>query len=71
MVLVAALGLMAGTIVGFILVATVGLFGFTLPVITGWAVVALATESAAIVALLITAVMLWRTDELHGRPENP
>ncbi len=43
--MVAGLGLMVGTIVGFILVTTVGLFGFTLTTITGWAVGALLTEA--------------------------
>jgi hypothetical protein len=66
-VIVAALGLMAGTIVGFILVATVGLFGFTLTVITGWADLALATEVGAIVLFLAGASLLWR---LPSRP-NP
>jgi hypothetical protein len=58
--LVAAVSLMAGTIVGFILVTTVGLFGFTLTVITGWAVAALLVEAPAIVALLTAAALLWR-----------
>jgi hypothetical protein len=52
--LVAGTGLMAGTIVGFILVTTVGLFGFTLTTITSWAVWALITEAGAL-ALLATA----------------
>jgi hypothetical protein len=66
--LVAALGLMAGTIGGFILVTTVGLFGFTLHVITGWADAALATETAAIVALLVAVVLLWRSTRSIDRP---
>ena len=47
--------LMAGTIVGFVLAATVGIFGFTLPEVTGWAYLALATEllSIAILATLL------------------
>jgi hypothetical protein len=68
--LVAALGLMAGTIIGFILVTTVGLFGFTLHLITGWADLALATETAAIVLLLVAAVFSWRSTEPHGRRER-
>ena len=64
--LLAALGLMAGTIVGFILVTTVGLFGFTLTSITGWAVAALATEAGAIVTLTAAAALLWRAHRPTG-----
>jgi hypothetical protein len=64
--LLAALGLMAGTIVGFILVTTVGLFGFTLNSITGWAVAALATEAGAIVTLTAAASLLWRAHRPTG-----
>ncbi len=53
----AALGLMAGTIVGFILVVTVGLFGFKLHDITGWAVLALVVEGLAVV---LSATAVWR-----------
>jgi hypothetical protein len=62
--LVAGIGLMAGTIVGFILVTTVGLFGFTLKTITGWADLALAAEAGAIVALLVGARLLWQACNL-------
>ena len=64
--LVGALGLMAGTIVGFILVTTVGLFGFTLHDITGWADGAVATETGAIVVLLGAARLHLRTSAPHG-----
>jgi hypothetical protein len=47
--------LMLGTIVGFILADTVGLFGFTLPVVTGWADLALVSE--ALSALLLAVVV--------------
>jgi hypothetical protein len=53
--------LMLGTIVGFILAATVGLFGFTLPVVTGWADLALVSE--ALSALLLAVVVVR-----HVRP---
>jgi hypothetical protein len=66
LVLLAALSLMAGTIVGFILVTTVGLFGFTLTVITGWADLALATEAAAVALLLGAAPLLWRSSRWSG-----
>ena len=46
---------MLGTLVGFILADTVGIFGFTLPVVTGWAYEALVAEllSAAVLAVLV------------------
>jgi hypothetical protein len=43
--------LMVGTVVGFVIAATVGIFGFKLPEVTGWADLALASE------LLSTAVL--------------
>jgi hypothetical protein len=47
--------LMIGTVVGFVVAATVGLFGFKLPEVTGWADLALATEllSAALLAVVV------------------
>jgi hypothetical protein len=61
--LVAAAGLMAGTLLGFVLVTTVGLFGFTLHSITGWADLALGSEAAAAVLLLTAArLLLGRLD---------
>jgi hypothetical protein len=62
--LVAAIGLMAGTIVGFILVTTVGLFNFTLRTITGWADLALVVEAGALVGLLVGARLLWQAGQL-------
>ncbi len=52
--------LMAGTIVGFILARTVGIFGFKLPFSTGLAYVVLAVEIAAIVLLATTGLLLRR-----------
>jgi hypothetical protein len=66
--LLAALALMAGTIVGFILVTTVGLFGFTLTTVTGWAVAALATEVGAIITLTAVAAHLWRDHRPAASP---
>ncbi len=48
-VVVVALGcvaLMLGTMVGFVLADTVGIFGFKLPVVTGWAYEALVSRAA-------------------------
>ena len=58
--LILAGGLMVGTIIGFLLVITTGLFGFKLTVITSWADLALAAEAAAIVSLTLTGVLAWR-----------
>jgi hypothetical protein len=60
-VALACIALMLGTVVGFILADTVGIFGFTLPAVTGWAYEALVTEllSALVLALLVRRA--WRT----------
>jgi hypothetical protein len=55
----AAVLLMAGTIVGFILVRTVGLFGFKLPYSTTLANQVLVVEAAAVVVGLLTAGLMW------------
>lgn len=60
--ILAGLGLVVGTLIGFILVLNVGLFGFTLHTVTGWAVLSTVVESAAVVVLLVVAVLLWRED---------
>jgi len=52
--------LMAGTIVGFILARTVGVFGFHLTFSSGLANVVLIVEAAAIVCLAGTAAILVR-----------
>ena len=61
-VLVVALGcivLMLGTVVGFILADTVGIFGFKLPVVTGWAYEALAAELVSAAVLAVLVVRSW------------
>ena len=48
--------LMLGTVGGFVLADTVGLFGFKLPEVTGWAYLAMGTElvsSAVLIAVLV------------------
>jgi len=57
-VVAASLLLMAGTIVGFILADTVGIFGFKLPHVTGLADTVLVIEMAAVVLLAITGWLL-------------
>jgi hypothetical protein len=58
-VALACMVLMVGTVVGFILADTVGIFGFTLPVVTGWAYEALVTELASAVVLAVLVVRSW------------
>ncbi len=58
-VALACIGLMLGTVVGFILADTVGIFGFTLPVVTGWAYEALAAELVSAAVLAVLVVRSW------------
>ncbi|HEU5418775.1 MAG TPA: hypothetical protein VFV41_13890 [Streptosporangiaceae bacterium] len=60
LVVAAALALMAGTIVGFICVRTVGLFGFTLTFTSGLAYTVLIVEIVAVAALALTGSLLLR-----------
>jgi hypothetical protein len=50
---------MAGTIVGFVLARTVGIFGFHLTFSSTEAWTVLIVESAGVVMLLLTAALLW------------
>jgi hypothetical protein len=68
LVVVAALALMAGTIIGFIMARTVGIFGFKDPSSTGEAILVLVVEIAAVIILAITAWMLWRPAARSGSP---
>ena len=58
-VALACIVLMLGTVVGFILADTVGIFGFKLPVVTGWAYEALLCEllSALVLSVLVVAIV--------------
>ncbi len=56
-VVIGSAALMAGTIVGFILARTVGIFGFHLTFSSGLAYVVLVIEAVAVLMLTITA---WR-----------
>jgi hypothetical protein len=58
LVVLGAFGLMAGTIVGFILVRTLGLFGFTLTFTSGWALLTLVAESVATLVLFLVVARL-------------
>jgi hypothetical protein len=59
-VVVAALGLMVGTLIGFVLVLTTGLFGFKLGFVSGWATLTTVAECLATVVLVTTGALLWR-----------
>ncbi len=68
-VVVVALGcvaLMLGTTVGFILADTVGIFGFTLPVVTGWAYESLVAELLSSLVLAVLVVRSWRATWAGG-----
>ena len=60
--LAAGMALCAGTIIGFILARTVGIFGFKLTFSSGLANVVLVIEAVAIVVLAVTAALLLRRD---------
>jgi hypothetical protein len=56
----ACLALMAGTIVGFILARTVGIFGFSLTFSSGLANTVLVVEIVAVVLLAVSGALLLR-----------
>jgi len=59
-VALACMALMVGTIVGFILAASVGIFGFTLQILTAWAYEALGAELLSAVVLGVLVLRSWR-----------
>jgi len=61
LVVLGAILLMAGTIVGFILARTVGIFGFRLTFSSGLAYTVLIIEAAAIIMLIVTAAAQRRS----------
>jgi len=60
LVVLGAAALMAGTIIGFLLVRTVGIFGFRLTFSSGLAYAVLVVEAAAVVLLVLTGWLLKR-----------
>ena len=52
--------------VGIILADTVGIFGFTLPVVTGWAYEALVSELLSAVLLGLLVLRAWRAGGRHA-----
>ena len=60
LVVLAAAALMAGTIVGFVLARTVGIFGFKLAFSSGLADTVLAVEAAGVIMLALTGWLQLR-----------
>lgn len=58
-VLVLGFGLMVGTVIGFVLALSTGLFGFKLTFWTGWAYFAIIDELVAAIVLGLTAGLFW------------
>ena len=58
-VAIGCIALMLGTVIGFVLADTVGIFGFKLPVVTSWAYEALVAEVLSAVVLLLLVVRSW------------
>jgi xanthine/uracil permease len=78
LVALACMALMVGTMVGFILAVSVGIFGFTLQMVTAWAYEALSAELLSSVVLGVLVLRAWRVaggaasggrDADHGRVE--
>ncbi len=59
-VALACMALMVGTVVGFILAVSVGIFGFTLQIVTAWAYEALGAELLSTVLLGVLVLRAWR-----------
>jgi hypothetical protein len=60
LVVLGATALMAGTIVGFLLARSVGIFGFHLTFSSGLAYTVLAVETAGVVTLTLTGWLQWQ-----------
>jgi hypothetical protein len=60
LVVLGAAALMAGTIVGFLLARSVGIFGFRLTFSSGLAYTVLVVEAAAVVMLALTGWLQWQ-----------
>jgi hypothetical protein len=58
---------MVGTMVGFILAASVGIFGFTLRIVTAWAYEALGAELLSAVVLGVLVLRAWRVVQAQAQ----
>ena len=70
-VALACMALMLGTVVGFILADTVGIFGFKLPAVTGWAYEALIAELLSAVVLGVSGACGRGTSPVAAAPSAP
>jgi hypothetical protein len=68
-VALACMALMVGTVVGFILAASVGIFGFTLQIVTAWAYGALGTELLSALVLGVLVLHSWRVVQAQARTQ--
>jgi hypothetical protein len=59
-VLALAFALMIGTLLGFALVLTTGLFGFHLGFVSGWAYLTMSAECVAVALIVVICSTLWR-----------
>ena len=66
-VALACIVLMLGTVVGFILAATAGIFGFTLHIVTAWAYEALGAELVSAAVLGVLVLRSWRVVQAQAR----
>jgi hypothetical protein len=67
LIVLGAAALMAGTIVGFLLARTVGIFGFRLTFSSGLAYTVLVVEAAGVVMLALTGWPQWQRQRRGGR----
>jgi hypothetical protein len=66
-IVLGAAALMAGTIVGFLLARSVGIFGFRLTFSSGLAYTVLVVEAAGVVMLALTGWLQWQWQRRGGR----
>jgi hypothetical protein len=69
-VALACMALMLGTLIGFVLAASVGIFGFTLTVVTGWAYEALLAELVSAVVLAVLVARAWQATRQEQREQQ-
>jgi hypothetical protein len=69
-VAIGCIALMLGTVVGFLLADTVGIFGFKLPVVTAWAYESLVAEVLSAAVLLVLVIRSWLQDRAGSRAES-
>jgi hypothetical protein len=68
-VALACMVLMVGTMVGFVLAASVGFFGFTLQIVTAWAYEALGAELLSALVLGVLVLRSWRAVQAQAQAQ--